>query len=159
MGAVIDDKNLIQCTLYFRFYLVQALKKTGMADLYLDQLRPWFEMLENGLTTFAEKPDPTRSDCHAWSASPNYDFLATVCGIIPGAPGFGSVIINPAFGPLKNVEGKLFIPEYNDYIEIDLDRDGNSVSGTISLPEGLSGNFVWKDQSYPLKSGRQKIAF
>jgi alpha-L-rhamnosidase len=46
-----------------------------------------------GLTTFAEKPDPTRSDCHAWSASPNYDFLATVAGIEPALPGFKTVKI------------------------------------------------------------------
>ena len=29
-----NDKKLIQPTMYFRFYLTQALKKTGLADLY-----------------------------------------------------------------------------------------------------------------------------
>ena len=36
---------------------------------------------ESRLPTFAEKPDPTRSDSHAWSAPPNYNFLALVAGI------------------------------------------------------------------------------
>ncbi|MEZ4828681.1 MAG: hypothetical protein R3C61_20710 [Bacteroidia bacterium] len=78
MQRILEDKSLIQATFYFKFYLFRALVKTGMADQYLPQIQPWRDMLDLGLTTFAEKPDPTRSDCHAWSASPNYDLLATV---------------------------------------------------------------------------------
>ena len=37
-------------------------------------------MLDLGLTTVPEKPEPTRSDSHAWSAHPNYGLLATVLG-------------------------------------------------------------------------------
>jgi hypothetical protein len=157
MGKILTDENLIQSTLYFRFYMVQALKKTGMADLYIDQLKPWHEMINKGLTTFAEKPDPTRSDCHAWSASPNYDLLATVCGIMPSSPGFKTVTINPALGPLKNVNGKLFLPDYNDYIEVELNKDGEKLKGQVYLPEGLSGIFSWNGQSIPLKGGKQRI--
>ena len=52
-------------------------------------------MLNRGLTTWAETADPTRSDCHAWSASPNYDLLSIVAGIQPAAPGFKRVRIEP----------------------------------------------------------------
>lgn len=159
MQKILSDPNLIQCTLYFRFYLVEALRKLGMQALYLEQLKPWYEMLDRGLTTFAEKPDPTRSDCHAWSASPNYDLLATVCGILPGAPGFKMVNIQPAFGPLKNIKGMLFLPEYNDYIEVDLERENNRIYGTVDLPEDLSGQLIWDNQTHPLKGGKQKIDF
>ena len=72
------DKSLIQATVYYHFYLFKAMKKVGLANRYLDNLDIWKEMIENGLTTFAEKPEPSRSDCHAWSASPLYDLLATV---------------------------------------------------------------------------------
>jgi hypothetical protein len=157
MGKILSDEELIQCTLYFRFYLVQALKKTGMADLYIDQLEPWYEMIDKGLTTFAEKPDPTRSDCHAWSASPNYDFLSTVCGIMPGSPGFKSVTVRPNPGPLKNIRGKLYLPDYNDYIEVQLRKEENKLIGQVYLPEKLSGMFIWNDQSIPLRGGKQSI--
>ncbi|NJK96175.1 MAG: hypothetical protein HC905_15805 [Bacteroidales bacterium] len=71
------------------------MKKAGLGDKYIEMLTPWRKMIAMGLTTFAENPEPTRSDCHAWSASPNYDLLATVLGVEPGSPGFKSVTINP----------------------------------------------------------------
>ncbi len=48
--------------------MFRAMKKAGFAEEYLDQLAPWHEILALGLTTWAEKAEPTRSDCHAWSA-------------------------------------------------------------------------------------------
>jgi hypothetical protein len=54
-------------------------------------------MLALGYTTFPEIPDINpRSDCHAWSASPNYQLLSIVCGIRPDHNGFKSVVINPS---------------------------------------------------------------
>ena len=91
LEKVLTDTSLSQATFYYRFYLTRALKMAGMAENYYSQLKPWRDMLNIGLTTFAEQPEPTRSDCHAWSSSPNYDFLATICGIMPGSPGFASV--------------------------------------------------------------------
>jgi hypothetical protein len=38
MKKILEDKSLIQCTLYFRFYLMHALKKAGMANEYLQHL-------------------------------------------------------------------------------------------------------------------------
>jgi alpha-L-rhamnosidase len=145
-----NDKSLIQPTMYFRFYLTQALKKTGLADLYLNTLGLWNEMLQKGLTTFAENPDPTRSDCHAWSASPNYDFLATVAGIRPGMPGFKSVTIEPALGALNFIRGQM--PHPAGDIIFNLKRTGSEgISGEIILPEGLTGKFTWNGKSISLK--------
>ena len=65
--------DIAPATFYFRFYLHRALRKAGFGDHYLDWLKPWHDMLALGLTTWAEKPEPTRSDCHAWSAHPNIE--------------------------------------------------------------------------------------
>ena len=89
--TTIDGKQvppMSQITYYFRFCLSRALEHAGLGDMYLDELVPWRDMLKLGLSTWAEKPEPTRSDSHAWSASPNYDLLTIVAGIRPGAPGF-----------------------------------------------------------------------
>ena len=152
--AMIDQK-LIQPTLYFRFYLTQALKKTGMADLYTETLRPWKEMLMNGLSTFAEKQDPTRSDCHAWSANPNYDFLATVAGIRPASPGFQSIRMEPALGNLNFIKGQM--PHPSGMIVFDLKKNGQKgIQGEVILPDGLTGTFSWNGKTVQLK-GRTMI--
>ena len=158
MERVLEDTSIIQCTMYFRFYLFQAMKKTGLADLYLDNLDQWYDMLDKGLTTFAEKPDPTRSDCHAWSASPNYDLLATVCGIRPLSPGFNSVEIAPSLGKLKEIEGKLYMPAYDEFIEVRLIRkEDKGLVGEVILPSNLKGEFRWNKNVIILKGGKQKI--
>jgi alpha-L-rhamnosidase len=69
---VAGDQSLVQCSIYFRHYLHSAMNKAGAGDRYLDMLGPGARMLDRGLTTWAETADPTRSDCHAWGASPNY---------------------------------------------------------------------------------------
>ena len=156
MKKVLDDTTLSQATFYYRFYLNRALKKAGMADMYYSQLKPWRGMIENGLTTFAENPDPTRSDCHAWSSSPNYDFFATICGIVPASPGFASVRIEPALGELKQVTGVMPHPDGN--ISVTLQRKGeNGIDAEINLPVHLTGEFVWKEKVVKLIGGKQKI--
>jgi hypothetical protein len=145
-----NDNSLIQPTMYFRFYLTQALKKTGLADHYLETLDLWYDMLKKGLTTFAENPDPARSDCHAWSASPDYDFLATVAGIRPRSPGFKTVQIEPALGKLTFIKGQM--PHPAGPIFFDLKRVGQAgISGEIALPEGLLGKFTWNGKTIDLK--------
>jgi alpha-L-rhamnosidase len=156
MNKVLYDTSLSQATFYYRFYLNRALKTAGMADLYYSQLTPWRDMISNGLTTFAENPDPTRSDCHAWSSSPNYDFLATICGIVPAAPGFAKVRIAPAMGELTEAKGIMPHPAGN--ITVSLKRKGkDGVAAEIDLPAKLSGEFVWKGKVLPLKPGLQKL--
>ena len=155
--AILADRSLIQCTLYYRFYLFRAMIKVGLGNRYIEQLKPWSDMLDLGLTTFAERPDPTRSDCHAWSASPNYDFLATVCGILPGEAGFKSVLIRPHPGPLKWIKGEVPHPS-GGFIRVNLKRDGKAgIKGDVTLPEGIDGVFVWNGVEEVLKGGLQKI--
>ena len=157
MEKVASEPGLIQCTFYYRFYLSRAMKKAGLGDSCIEMLGPWRDMLDVGLTTFAETPEPARSDCHAWSSSPNYEFLATVCGIEPAQPGFKSVRIEPFLGPLEWVKGQM--PHPLGDIKVDLKRKGKAgIEGTVVLPEGLAGEFVWNKKSAALKGGQQKIA-
>jgi alpha-L-rhamnosidase len=142
--------------LYFRFYLIEALEKTGQADKFISTLTPWKQMLDNGLTTFAEQPDPTRSDCHAWSASPVYYFLSLICGINPNEPGFKSVRIEPHLGSLQNIEGSM--PHPLGTIKVALKKDKqNHLSGEIILPEHLTGIFIGNGESKPLNGGINQI--
>ncbi len=155
---LLAEQNLSQSTFYYRFYLHQAMKRAGLGERYLEMLGPWHDMLKLGLTTFAEKPEPTRSDCHAWSASPNYDLLATVCGIEPGAPGFASVRIAPQLGALQWVKASM--PHPRGEVVVDLQRKGEQgLQGEVTLPEGVSGIFLWNGKTQTLKAGKQKMGF
>ena len=156
MKRILADQSLIQCSLYFRFYLMNALKKAGMADDYLKHLDIWKQMLAEGLTTFPEKAVEPRSDCHAWSASPMIEFLATVCGVEPAEAGFSKVLVEPRLGPLGNATG--IVPHPSGDIHVKFQRKGgNGISAEITLPEGLIGEFVWNNERVLLKSGRQVI--
>ena len=156
MEKILSDKSLTQATFYYRFYLNRALIQAGMADMYYSQLTPWRDMLKIGLTTFAEKPEPSRSDCHAWSASPLYDFFSIVTGIMPDAPGFSSVSIAPALGELKQVSAAM--PHQSGEIKVDLTRKGeNGIVAEVTLPENIKGTFTWKGKKAELKGGKQRI--
>ena len=74
-----DAKDVTRCSLYFQFYVLEALRKIGDRDGMYHALRPWRESIRRnpGITTFPEVPDPAsnRSACHAWSAGPVYEIL------------------------------------------------------------------------------------
>ena len=144
-----------QMSFYFRFYLSRALDHAGVADLYLDQLGPWYNMLRLGLSTWAETPEPTRSDCHAWSASPNYDLLTLIAGIQPDAPGFKHVRIAPHLGNLTHLDATM--PHGGDAIHVHYERQGEKWTAVVTLPAGLDGDLVWQGRSYPLHPGAQTL--
>lgn len=155
IGKILSDPALDQCTIYYRFYLAEAMRMAGEGDKYFSQLEPWKKMLDRGLTTFAEKPDPTRSDCHAWSSSPNYHLLSLVAGVTPAEYGFKSVRIEPKLGQLKFVEAA--IPHPKGKIRISLKKKGEEIGGFVELPEGLSGTFADGKRDYPVKGGFNRI--
>ncbi len=158
MERVLADSTLVQCTYYYRFYLNRALKKVGMGDRYLNQLQPWQDMLDIGLTTFSENPEPTRSDCHAWSASPLYDVLALVAGIEPAAPGFAKVRIAPSLGRLQRTSCSM--PHPSGELRVSLERrGGDGLEAVVTLPPGVTGTFVWNGREQRLVSGGQKLSF
>jgi alpha-L-rhamnosidase len=158
MERVLADTTLTPASYYFSFYKFEALRKAGLGDRYIELLAPWQAMLRLGLTSAPENSEPTRSDTHAWSAHPNYGLLATVLGVRPSSPGFRTVRIAPALGPLRRAEGR--VPHLLGDIDVQLVREGQrGLRAEITLPRGLSGEFEWQRQRRPLREGRQIIRF
>ncbi|MBV9340754.1 MAG: alpha-L-rhamnosidase, partial [Acidobacteria bacterium] len=152
-GSVPD---MTTATYYFRFYLARALEHAGMGDEYLNLLKPWHNMIALGLTTWAEQPEPTRSDSHAWSAHPNFDFLRIVAGIRPKTPGFSTVVIEPHLGSLRHVISAM--PTVRGTVEANYTLDGRSVLAEINLPPNVTGEIVWKGKSLALHAGHQQLS-
>jgi hypothetical protein len=105
-----DEKGIARTTVYFDHYLFEALGRVGRTDVLLDRLGLWFGLVDSGLRTVVEMPEPTRSDCHAWGAHPIYHFFATLLGVRPTAPGLATVSVHPNLGGLQWAEGTLRTP-------------------------------------------------
>ncbi|MCK5908192.1 MAG: alpha-rhamnosidase, partial [Flavobacteriales bacterium] len=156
MEKVMNDKDVVHTSIYFKFYLFRALQKVGMGDEYFNELQPWKNMLDAGLTTFAETDINPRSDCHAWSATPCFDMLSLVAGINPAEPGFKSINIEPNFGYLKDIDASM--PHPNGIISVKISKSKKGkVKGTIELPENTTGTFIWNGTSHKLVAGENKI--
>jgi hypothetical protein len=144
-------KGMSVASSYFRFYLTRALVHAGMGDRYLETLGPWHTMLANGLSTWAEQPEPTRSDSHAWSAHPNIDLLTTVAGITPAAPDFAAVEVAPGLGALRHLA--VVYPSPRGEIAAEYTVNAKGVSARLTLPPALTGTLRWNGKSYPLQPG------
>lgn len=156
LKIALAGKDIIKPAIYFRFYLSRCLQKTGLGDLYADHLDTWYNMLSQGLTTFAEIENNPRSDCHAWSASPLFDFLHLIAGIQPASPGFETVLIAPNFGKLRLIDAKFPHPKGDVFVHLIKD-DSNRVTGYVQLPENVKGMFRYMNNEVPLNGGRQII--
>lgn len=159
---LLTDNSLAPCSVYYKYYLHAALIKAGLGDEYLSWLDIWRENISLGLTTWAETSDVTgsRSDCHAWGASPNIEIYRTVLGIDSDAPGFRRARIEPHLSGLKaDKKGNLHIggvvPSPSGEISVDykIDKKG-MLHVSIILPEGMVGSFIWKGKKTDLAEGR-----
>ena len=155
-SRMLSDGSLVPASIYFKYYVHQAVIRAGLGDRYLELLGEWRRMLDLGLTTWAEKAEPTRSDAHAWGASPNVEFLRTVLGVDSAAPGFARVAIAPHLGELTAVSGR--VPHPKGFVEVSLRRTGGDLAADVTLPAGISGELIWKGTRYALQAGRQTIS-
>ena len=147
--------GVLSASYYFRFYLARALKHAGMADEYLNSIDPWRKLLPLHFSTWPEIPGDTRSDSHAWTSHPIYDLLTLVAGIEPASPGFAAVRIAPHMGTLPSL--KVTYPHPQGEIKVEYTRVEGGLDAKITLPEKVSGNFVFKGRVWALKAGENAI--
>jgi alpha-L-rhamnosidase len=155
---LLTDASLTQCTIYFKYYLHQALVKGGFGDDYMKWLDIWRKNIDMGLTTWAEISDldHSRSDCHAWGASPNIEFYRTILGIDSDTPGFSKIKIEPHLGDIKNISGE--IPHPNGKLSVSYKLEKSKWNMKLVLPQNTSGIFIWKSKTYPVKAGENKLS-
>jgi alpha-L-rhamnosidase len=154
---MLTDNSITQCTIYFKYYLHQALVKGGLGDGYMSWLDIWRTNIKTGLTTWAEISDlpNTRSDCHGWGASPNIEFFRTVLGIDSYGAGFSKIKIEPHLGALKKASGE--IPHPNGKVTVAYAQNGDKWSIGINMPQNTSGIFIWKEKTFELKAGENRF--
>uniref|UniRef100_UPI0026015709 alpha-L-rhamnosidase-related protein n=1 Tax=Algoriphagus sp. TaxID=1872435 RepID=UPI0026015709 len=150
------ENDMVEATIYFKYYIHQALVEVGMGDKYLSFLDVWRKGLDLGLTTWAETSDldKTRSDSHAWGSSPNIEFYRTILGIDSDGPAFSKVLITPHLGEFEEISGKM--PHPKGMIEVDYNLKGNPTA-KITLPQGITGSLVFGGKTYSLNGGLNSI--
>jgi alpha-L-rhamnosidase len=151
----VDESDQVTTTIYFRHYLFEAMNLIRDGNGVLSRLDLWHSLVQNGLRTTIEMPEPTRSDCHAWGAHPYYHFLTTILGIRPADFGFSRVRIAPNLGLLTQASGTMVHP--SGEIRVAFTRNEAHLTAEIVLPEGLNGSLDWGGKVLPLKSGAQTL--
>jgi len=153
---ILNNKDLLQATYYYRFYLFEAIKKVGAPELFDEAQKPWEKMIEDHMTTTLERFEsvekPTRSEVHPWSASPAYFYFNYLAGILSVKNDFEEILIAPAFGKLNDIEGLL--PTSKGNIEFHLVKTKNKLSADITLPTTMQGNLMWQGTKIPIKKGK-----
>jgi hypothetical protein len=119
------------------------------AEDYLRELGPWKQMIEDGLSTFAENPAPVRSDCHAWSAHPILGFFQLVAGVTSTAPAWKSVRIAPNPGSLRRFDARIAHPDGELRVAYE--------DGRLSVDTPVPGVLVWHGESAAIAAGRMTV--
>lgn len=151
----LERANAAKCTYYFSYYKHLAMfgapeeKATRSHTTYLDQLQPWKEQIENGLTTFAENPEPTRSDCHAWSAHPILGFFQIVAGVTSIAPGWKKSQIRPHPGNLRRFDAQIAHPDGELRVMFE--------DGRLEICSPVPATLKWQGKTQELEAGRHRI--
>ncbi|MCC7435431.1 MAG: family 78 glycoside hydrolase catalytic domain [Methanoregulaceae archaeon] len=157
-------ESAAKCTYYFGYYKHLAVfaspppnplpaRQTTRGEgefSYLEELRPWFEQIENGLTTFAENPEPTRSDCHAWSAHPILGFFQIIAGVTSTAPGWKKVKIAPQPFELKRFDARVAHPDGELRVAYENDR--------LRIDTPVEAHLFWKGREALLPPGPHRIS-
>lgn len=156
-NRLLRDTTLTQASIYFRYYVHQSLVKVGLGNDYMNWLGKWRENISLGLSTWAESSDVarSRSDCHAWGASPNIEFFRTVLGIDSDAPGFSRVKISPNLGSLQELAGEM--PHPSGKISVSYKVVKGNLQGDVTLPENTAGSISWNGKTQSLKPGNNVL--
>lgn len=137
-------------TLYFSYYKHLAMAAAAGAEFdYIALLGPWKKMIEDGLTTFAEKEDPVRSDCHAWSAHPLLGFFHTVAGVTSTAPHWAEAKIGPKPGKLERFDARIAHPSGELRVTFHDDR--------LEVESPVPYKLHWKGKSQRFPAGKAKF--
>ncbi len=151
---------------FMLYWTMEAKFRAGMTEAALNDMRKVYgHMLSFGATTTWEKCDLTVGDhpnetdaagsrCHGWSAGPAYLLPAHVLGVQAAEPGFAAVMIQPRLGDLKWAEG--VVPTPKGLIRLRWDRDP-AMSGTVTLPAGMTGEVQLPGRKIALKAGVNRI--
>jgi alpha-L-rhamnosidase len=151
--------DLARTTIAYAYYTFRVYEKLGLYDnVWASRLHNWTDQLNLQATTWFEKNEPSRSDCHGWGSWIMTEFLTAILGLTPAEPGFAVVRIVPHVLDLAWARGRM--PTVRGDILAEWKRDGDLIHYEVKLPSGVTGTLVTPGgEQHPLTHGRQEIRF
>jgi len=111
-------------TLYYRAFVLEALRKSGRKQEAIDLLGVWFDFLEKGVRTWPENDRPdTRSDCHGWGCAPEVEAVHSLFGLEPLEPGWSRIRFQPHLP--ASVAGRLQLQLPCGTVALERESDGD----------------------------------
>ncbi len=141
-SATSKRTKVLTASPFFYAYVLEAMIAAGLRTEAMEVLKQkWGEMLDGGAVTFWETWKNEASRCHAWSASPLYHLSQQILGVIPTAPGWTKVRIQPL--PLKLEFAKGSVPTPRGIIKVDWERAGDDqLVVRVEIPDGIDAEFI-----------------
>lgn len=138
------------------FFIRLARAKLGCYSI--DNLcQPYREMLDYGLSTWAEDTCYWRSLCHGYSAHPIVDCVQIVLGLQVDSPGGRRISARPMVDVLERAEGCL--PTPRGHIVLAWDRSGHDPNLSIEIPEGTELSLYLPNDKQALQLGGGRHSF
>lgn len=152
LRATLAQDDVIRASFAASYEVFRAFE---WAQIYGDtsvMLQRWYDLLDAGCTTCPETPEDARSQCHAWSALPIFEYVRTLAGIRPAEDSWDSVQIRPNLMDLPDLEGTVPTPGGNISFRY------SKTDYFITLPEGINAVLITPDGcSHCLRSGENHI--
>ncbi len=146
LASHLFDKDIDKCSFSMNFYLFRALEKCGMYDFAPEILKTWKKMLDMNCTTWCENPDDPRSECHAWSCAPVYEFATNILGV---KPTFEDIItIKPTTLGLRYAKG--IVPTRHGQVSVAWENNEDGFTIRIDAPDCIEKHLI-------LPNGEEKI--
>lgn len=145
LSRLLTDDRLLRARSMQAYYVTRAVEKLGaFGDWHARVLQPWRTFIGQHVTTWPEYPDPARSDSHAWSAWPAIEYVTTVLGVRPLAPGWAGVRLSPQTAGLDWAKG--VAPSPAGSISVEWRKRGRTVRYRAEIPRAFPAEFLLHGQ-------------
>ncbi len=130
------DPEVLRCSFSTSFEWFRALETAGIYQETQTAMLRWAALPAMGNTTCPETPDASRSECHAWSALPMYEFICVMAGIRERN---GVIEIRPAPSYLPDLHGAAATKA--GPLQFNYTKEGSQWRYQFVIPEGVDAVF------------------
>lgn len=144
------DTDVLKCSFSTSFEWFRALELAGIYPETFTDMKRWADLPALGNTTCPETPGDSRSECHAWSALPIYEFIRVIAGIRENC---GALEIRPNPAYLPDVEGAAVTR--HGLVRFRYIKQNGLWQYEITLPENVQAMFIAPNGDRHSLTGRQ----